>query len=51
MHDELELKEKIIQKSAEMFHQFGCAKVSMEEIASALGMSKKTLYKHFSNKE
>jgi len=51
MYDENEIKEKILQKSSEMFHQFGCAKVSMEEIASALGISKKTLYKHFSNKE
>jgi len=51
MHDELELKEKIIQKSSEMFHQFGCVKVTMEEIAAGMGISKKTLYKYFSNKE
>lgn len=51
MQDENEIKEKILLKSFEMFHQFGCAKVTMEEIASALGISKKTLYKHFSNKE
>jgi len=51
MHDENEVREKILLKSFEMFHQFGCVKVSMEEIASGLGISKKTLYKHFSNKE
>jgi len=51
MHDENEIKEKILLKSSEMFHQFGCAKVTMEEISSGLGISKKTLYKYFSNKE
>ncbi len=51
MHDEIELKEKIIQKSSDMFHQFGCVKVTMEEIAAEMGISKKTLYKYFSNKE
>ncbi len=51
MHDELEIKEKIILNSSEMFHQFGCAKVTMEEIAAEMGISKKTLYKYFSNKE
>ena len=51
MYDENEIKEKIIQRSSEMFHQFGCVKVTMEEIAAGMGISKKTLYKHFSNKE
>ncbi len=51
MHDESELKDKIIQKASEMFHQFGCVKVTMEEIAAGIGISKKTLYKYFSNKE
>jgi hypothetical protein len=51
MHEENDIKEKILIKSFEMFQQFGCAKVTMEEIASGLGISKKTLYKHFSNKE
>ncbi len=51
MQDENEIKEKILQKASEMFHQFGCVKVTMEEIAAGMGISKKTLYKHFSNKE
>lgn len=51
MYDENEIKEKIMQRSSEMFHQFGCVKVTMEEIAAGMGISKKTLYKHFSNKE
>ena len=34
-----------------MFFQFGISRVTMEEIAESLGISKKTLYKHFPNKE
>ncbi len=42
---------RILQKSEELFSQFGFTKVTMSEIAGELGMSKKTLYKYFSNKE
>ncbi len=51
MLDEREMKEKILEKAEQMFLQFGYAKVTMEEIAAGLGMSKKTLYKFFSSKE
>jgi len=49
--DEKERRERILNKAEEMFLQFGYAKVTMEEIASGLGISKKTLYKFFPNKE
>lgn len=44
-------KKRILEKSLEIFQNFGYAKATMEEIASNLGISKKTLYKHFTNKE
>lgn len=44
------MKEKIIEKSGEMFLNLGFKSVTMDEIANALGISKKTLYKYFSNK-
>lgn len=44
-------KKRILDKSLEMFQSFGLSKATMEEIASNLGISKKTLYKHFTNKE
>lgn len=44
-------KKRILEKSHDMFQAFGISKVTMEEIASNLGISKKTLYKHFTNKE
>jgi len=49
--EENEIKERILHKAEEMFLQFGFSRVTMEEIASELGMSKKTLYKFFPGKE
>lgn len=51
MNNENEIQKRIIHKAEEMFQQYGYSKVTMEEIAENLGISKKTLYKHFSNKE
>ncbi len=51
MHEENEIKTKILTRAYEMFLQFGSTRVTMEELASSLCISKKTLYKFFSNKE
>lgn len=51
MTEEKDIKQRIVQKADEMFRLYGFSKVTMEEIASNLGISKKTLYKHFSNKD
>ena len=45
------MKERIINTARERFFQFGFRKVTMDEIASDLGISKKTLYKYFDSKE
>jgi len=44
------MKEKIIQKSAELFLNFGFKSVTMDDIANEMGISKKTIYVHFPNK-
>ena len=44
------MKDKILTKSAEMFLGLGVKSVTMDEIASALGISKKTIYAHYSTK-
>ncbi|HED05078.1 MAG TPA: TetR/AcrR family transcriptional regulator, partial [Ignavibacteria bacterium] len=49
--NEKEIKDRILAKSEVMFLQFGYSKVTMEEIAANLGISKKTLYKFFPSKE
>ena len=43
--------QKIIDRAQEMFFTYGIKSVTMDEIASELGISKKTLYKHVANKE
>ena len=45
------MRNRIIQGAAELFTRFGYAKVRMEEIAERLGISKKTIYNHFTSKE
>lgn len=44
------MKEKIITSSAELFLSYGFKSVTMDEIASKIGISKKTIYQHFTNK-
>jgi len=51
MAEEKEIRERILNKAQEMFTQFGYSRVTMDEVASELGMSKKTLYKFFPGKE
>ena len=44
-------EEQIIEVARELFHKFGFKKVSMDEIASEAGVTKKTVYTYFSSKE
>ncbi len=45
------MKDKIIQKSADLYFKYGIKNVTMDQIARELGISKKTIYQHFSGKE
>ncbi|GAA4740668.1 TetR/AcrR family transcriptional regulator [Flavisolibacter ginsenosidimutans] len=47
----MEPKERILERSHELFNKYGIRSVSMDDIAAQLGMSKKTLYQYFSDKE
>jgi AcrR family transcriptional regulator len=51
MSADIQIKHRIIEGAEELFFKFGVSKVTMEEIADALGMSKKTLYQYFSSKD
>ncbi|WP_296634169.1 TetR/AcrR family transcriptional regulator [Polaribacter sp.] len=44
------MKDKILEKAQELFLNLGFKSVTMDEIANSLGISKKTLYKEYSNK-
>lgn len=45
------MKEKIIEKASDMFMSLGFKSVTMDDIANEMGISKKTIYAHFNNKE
>jgi TetR/AcrR family transcriptional regulator, cholesterol catabolism regulator len=45
------MKEKIIKESTQLFFRFGVRSVSMDDIAKEIGISKKTLYVHFKDKD
>ncbi len=42
---------KILTSSAELFSQYGFKTITMDDIARRAGISKKTLYQHFANKQ
>ena len=44
------MKDKIISNASELFLNYGFKSVTMDDIASAIGISKKTIYQHFGNK-
>ncbi|PKH49503.1 TetR/AcrR family transcriptional regulator [Tenacibaculum sp. Bg11-29] len=44
------MRDRIIDKAGEMFLNLGFKSITMDDIARELGISKKTLYKHFSKK-
>ncbi|MFC4262721.1 TetR/AcrR family transcriptional regulator [Ferruginibacter yonginensis] len=43
--------ERIKQKAHDLFMQFGLRSVSMDDIATALGVSKKTIYQYYADKD
>ena len=47
----METKDRILHQAASLFLRNGVKSVSMDDIAAELGMSKKTLYKTFANKD
>jgi AcrR family transcriptional regulator len=45
------MRDKIIKKATDMFLKLGFKSVTMDDIACEMCISKKTIYKYFSNKE
>ena len=46
----MELRDRIIEVSSDLFMSNGCKSVTMDEVAAANGISKRTLYEHFKDK-
>jgi TetR/AcrR family transcriptional regulator, cholesterol catabolism regulator len=47
----METKERILVKANELFNRYGIRSVSMDDIATHLSMSKKTLYQFYTDKD
>ena len=46
----MELRDRIIEVSSDLFMSNGCKSVTIDEVAAANGISKRTLYEHFKDK-
>lgn len=47
----MDQQERIVLKAHEMFMRYGIRSISMDEISSQLGISKKTIYQFFTDKD
>jgi AcrR family transcriptional regulator len=47
----VEVKDRILAKAADLFMRYGIKSITMDEIATSLGISKKTIYQFFTDKD
>lgn len=47
----METQERIVMKAHELFMRYGVRSVSMDEVANHLGISKKTIYQFYADKD
>lgn len=47
----MEVQERIKQKADELFRRYGIRSVTMDDIAEQLGISKKTIYQYYADKD
>jgi AcrR family transcriptional regulator len=47
----MEVKERILEKAHELFIRYGIRSVSMDDIATQVGISKKTIYQYYTDKD
>ena len=51
METDIEIRNRLLAAARDEFFKFGFSKVTIDEIATKMGMSKKTVYKYFDSKE
>jgi AcrR family transcriptional regulator len=49
--EKTESKDRILEKAANLFMRYGIRSITMDEIAAQLGISKKTIYQFFTDKD
>lgn len=50
MQKEAEIRDRILNGTQQLFFRYGVKSITMDDIARELGISKKTIYKHFVDK-
>ncbi len=45
------MEQRIAEKAKELFYKYGLKSVTMDDIASNLGVSKKTIYQYYADKD
>ncbi|MEZ4999197.1 MAG: TetR/AcrR family transcriptional regulator [Bacteroidales bacterium] len=48
---EIDIKERIVEQACSMFKRYGIRAVTMDALASQMGISKRTIYENFSDKD
>src|SRR3984893_18907365 len=49
--EKTESKDRILEKATDLFMRYGIRSITMDEIATQLGISKKTIYQFFTDKD
>ena len=49
--NDVDIKDRIIEGAKELFVRYGVRSITMDDIAHSLGISKKTLYQHYTDKD
>ncbi|MDD3789819.1 MAG: TetR/AcrR family transcriptional regulator [Petrimonas sp.] len=47
----MDIKNRIVKQAGNLYYQYGIKNTSMDELASSLGISKRTIYENFKDKE
>ena len=51
LRNNMDAKERILTKATDLFMRYGIRSITMDEIAAQLGISKKTIYQFFTDKD
>ena len=47
----MDIKDRIVQEAGQLFLEYGIKNISMDQLASSIGISKRTIYENFEDKE
>ncbi|MDD3788554.1 MAG: TetR/AcrR family transcriptional regulator, partial [Petrimonas sp.] len=47
----MDIKNRIVKQAGNLYYQYGIKNTSMDDLASSLGISKRTIYENFKDKE